>query len=490
MYVSMFFGTHDSGVAFANHDRVLLHLDAERVLRRKHALASPNEMEALVRIGLKALGGTIDQVETLFVGRWGCIQSHTVTVLGRTFFPVWTNHHANHVGYGRSLDWSDAVAVCADGGSEVGCSGVYRFDGQKYEPLADLDETILTGKFYGTLTQMVLGTDFEDAHIESPGRTMGLSRFGRDDDEIRAKILDYGPEMSRLHANGVGDLLRAFGLSNHDHLHSWGRWNLAATAQNLFEEQWIKTLERFARLSPRLIFAGGCALNVLVNRRIQQSELFQSVFTPPCSGDDGQAIGALVHQLGSKFEFPFLGRSFGEMESCPDEAVTDLVEGRIVAWFNGRSEVGPRALGHRSFLALPDRVSRRVRLNEVVKRREWYRPVAAVIREEVAGEWFDIDHASPYMLEAVPARMQTRERAPAVVHVDGSCRIQTVSKEQDPVLYELLEGVEAVTGLPLLMNTSLNLPREPICETPSDALATFRASGADVIYLPRQRVER
>jgi carbamoyltransferase len=488
-YISIFFGVHDSGVAFADNDQVLLHLDAERVLRRKHARTSTAEMEALVDTGLKYLNRTIGQVDTLFVGRWGCMESASLTLLGRRFAPVWTSHHANHVGLGRFLGWPDAVVVCADGGSEVGCSAIYDFNGQNYVVTEDLDETILTGQYYGTLTQLVIGDDFERAHVHWPGKTMGLSAFGRDDPDLRERIAAVEGELKKLHVHGIQHLSQALGLTSQDHDHSWRRWNLARTAQLVWEELWVKTLERHASRSPRLLMSGGCALNVLLNYRLRQSQLFQQIFIPPCPGDDGQAIGALLHQLNLRCRFPYLGRNHGEMTRCPQRAVDDLAAGRIVLWFNGRSEVGPRALGHRSMLALPNLVSQRVKLSEVVKRREWYRPVGAIVREEVASRWFCMDGPSPYMLEAVPVRPRTWEKAPGIVHIDGTCRVQTLSRDQDPILHELLVNVEQATGLPMLINTSLNLPDDPICDTPDDAIATFRECGADVLYLVDERFE-
>ncbi|MBW2737336.1 MAG: carbamoyl transferase NodU family protein [Deltaproteobacteria bacterium] len=490
LYVSLFVGLHDSNISFATDDQVLLHIEAERVLQRKHALVTWEEMEQLVHVGLNAIGRRICDINTLYVGRWGCRSVNRITLLGRKFCPIWTDHHANHVGLAKYLGWEDAIAVCADGGSENGCSAVYFFDGDKYSPVEDLDSTILTGRFYGTLTQLVIGSDFEKAHIHWPGKTMGLSGFGTYDDEIAQLIKEDVAVFNRLNLRGINELEKRYGLQAESGNRCHHRWNIGRTGQQLWEDIWISKLAEYAHLSSRLIFSGGCALNVLLNHRIRKSSLFSDIFVPPTASDCGQALGAILHRHYPKCKFPFLGFSYGEMTKVPDRAVDDLAAGRIVLWFNGRSEIGPRALGHRSILGLPDSIDRRIRLSQEVKGREWYRPVAAVIREEIAADWFEVNVPSPFMLEALPVKEKTRKIAPAIVHVDGTCRLQTVSADQDPILWGLLEKVHQETGCPMLMNTSMNVREKPICDSPEDALRLFNSCGADILYLNDETIEK
>lgn len=490
LYVSLFFGLHDSGAAFASEDRVLLCLQAERVFRKKHMRATPEQMEHLVLLGLQQLRKTVYDIDTLMVSRWGCTPSRFVTVLGRSFAPLWTGHHANHVGLARSLGWSSALAVCADGGSENGCTGIYLYDGKVYEPVADLDRTLLTGRFYGTLTQLVIGGDLDQAHVQWPGKTMGVSAFGRYDERLAAFILDNADRFGLLRASDTAALAREIGLDSHPDTFDWHRWNLAHTAQRLWEDLWIEQLAKLSSLSENLILAGGCALNVLLNARIRRSGLFSHFFVPPSAGDDGQALGALLHQLGVSCAFPYLGRTWGHARHAPLEAAEDLAAGRIVFWFDGRSEVGPRALGHRSILGIPSTVAMRRRLSEEVKQREWYRPVAPIVLAEDAADWFDTSGDSPWMLEAVPAKARAKAYAPAVVHVDGTCRLQTLAKHDDPVLHGLIRLVREMTGCPVLMNTSMNLPGEAICDSPDDARHTFLESGADALYICGKRYTR
>jgi len=488
--VSMFFGYHDSGVAFASNSEVLLCLQAERVFRRKHMRATAGEMEHLLHLGLQEINLRIQDVDTLFVSRWGCEVSRFVEVLGRRFSPVWTAHHANHVGLAASLGWDRALAVCADGGSENGCSAIYLFDGEQYDPIEDLDDTMLTGRFYGSITQLLFGASSEDSHIHLPGKAMGLSAFGRYDEEIANLLLDSWRELNVIDPSTISELARKFGLGNvFDHF-DWRRWDFMHTAQRVWEEKWIERISKYRGLSDNCVFSGGCALNVQLNGRLHRSGLFKKFFVPPAPGDDGQAVGALVYHTGVKCQGPFLGRIWGQATAINEELVADLVGGNIVFWFDGRSELGPRALGHRSVLARADNIELRRKLNEGVKGREWYRPVAPIILREHANEWFEMAGDTPWMSEAVVARVITKTNAPGVVHVDGTSRVQTLSFEHEPFLHEILTRYERETRVPMLMNTSMNLPGEPICDSPDDAKETFLRSSADVLYVHGQRFTR
>ncbi len=174
VYISLFFGFHDSTASFANENGILLHLEAERVFRKKHMRANYRQMEQLVDLGLNYLGLKIEMVDTLFVCKWGCEQKETINFCGKIFHPVWTSHHANHIGICSQQGWEDGVALCADGGSENGYTSVYYFKDGTYSLVEDLDNSILTGTFYGTLTQLVIDEDFHAAHVHYPGKTLGL----------------------------------------------------------------------------------------------------------------------------------------------------------------------------------------------------------------------------------------------------------------------------------------------------------------------------
>jgi carbamoyltransferase len=167
---------------------------------------------------------------------------------------------------------------------------------------------------------------------------------------------------------------------------------------------------------------------------------------------------------------------------CRDTARL-LSEGHVFAWFQGRSEFGPRALGNRSILADPRKAEMKDKLNKRVKHRQAFRPFAPVVLAERANEIFEGDEESPFMLLVKRVRPQWRDKIPAIVHVDGTARVQTVRQDQNERLYGLLKEFDAITGVPVLLNTSLNVKGEPIVETPADALACFLGTGIDYLAL-------
>ncbi|HEY4864646.1 MAG TPA: carbamoyltransferase C-terminal domain-containing protein [Candidatus Dormibacteraeota bacterium] len=293
----------------------------------------------------------------------------------------------------------------------------------------------------------------------------------------------------------------------HDTEH-WGpaQANLAASVQARLEEVLLE-LTRWLHAETgeaALTMAGGVALNCVANARIASQGPFREVWVQPASGDSGTALGAaldVAREAGDQIQ-PMttagLGRGFdaGQLEHAlkvarvsyerPDDlpaAVAEILESDgVVAWFQGRSEFGPRALGHRSLLANPARPDNLSRLNDI-KGREQFRPIAPMVLEERAPEIFSGRLPSPYMLFTHRVNAEWRDRIPAVVHVDGSARIQTVSRDEEPLLARMLDAFEARTGLPVVVNTSLNTAGRPMVDDPRDALECFGSAPVDALAL-------
>jgi carbamoyltransferase len=289
---------------------------------------------------------------------------------------------------------------------------------------------------------------------------------------------------------------------------------LAASVQQRLEEvvlhlaAWLR--ERSGARS--IALAGGVALNCVANGRLAAEGPFADVWVQPAAGDAGTALGAAVHvarRLGDRIEpmrSAALGRGWGDAEieqalrlaEVPFERPPDLgaataavlAGGGVVGWFQGRSEYGPRALGHRSLLASPADRSMLHRLNDV-KGREQFRPVAPIVTLERAADVFEGVLPSPYMLFVHRVREAWRDRIPAVVHVDGTARVQTVDRREEPVVAALLDEFERMTGLPVLVNTSFNTAGRPMVDEPRDALEVFGASPVDALaigpFLVRRR---
>lgn len=255
-------------------------------------------------------------------------------------------------------------------------------------------------------------------------------------------------------------------------------------------------------------------MNCLGTATIASSGLFSDVFVPPAPTDSGNAIGAalaVARKAGveidrSSMRTAYLGPRYSDAEvhsavtharlrysvlgDRVDELVDQLLAGRIIGVFRGRLEAGPRALGNRSILAGATDPFMRDRLNLAVKHREPFRPFAPVVLSERVDEWFVTAAASPYMSFAFSARESVVERIPSAVHRDGTARIQTVDKRDNPWLHRLLSAYAARIGIPVLINTSLNVKGRPICGTPAMAIDCFRESGLDAMVIERLLVQR
>lgn len=298
----------------------------------------------------------------------------------------------------------------------------------------------------------------------------------------------------------------------------FGRWaDVAASAQVVFEEIFFHVLDDLharTRLT-RLALAGGCALNSAANGKIFERTPFREVFIQPAAGDDGTAVGAAFYVehavLGRPrryvMEDAYTGPGFDDravaeaierargagwdpaidVQRLEDAALfrqvaAAVADGKVVGWFQGRMEFGPRALGNRSIVADPRRADMKDILNTRIKHRETYRPFAPSVLEERAGDWFERTEPSPFMLMVYKVRPEQRARVPAVTHVDHTGRLQTVSARTNPRYHALISEFERLTGVGLVLNTSFN-EHEPIVATPGDAIACYLKTRMDVLAL-------
>lgn len=496
LVVSMFFGDHDSNVTIASNSKVLLHLEAERVLGIKHVAATAEQMDEVVRAALRYLGTDEDAVHEVLVARWSAKYdlAHPIGIGRREFTPVITGHHLNHIGTALPSGFDHCLVLCADGWSEDGATSMYLYDHGRVDRVAVLEHTFLTGRVYGTATQLTVQPDYMIANASDTGKMLGLSAFGRHDAELATRVRADVADFNRANLDGVDHLLRRYGLNDvYSPMPDEKRRHFAATVQKEWEEELLQVAARFRPLSPRLALVGGCAMNVVANGRLANSGLYSDIFVPAMPSDAGQALGAVWSRFpGAVTPSPYLGRHFGieATRAAVASAADDLAGGRVVALYTGPSESGPRALGNRSILAVPRSEEVRVRVSEQIKRRESYRPIAPVIRAEDLKRFFDGTHMSPYMTYAYPARVETMDRAPAIVHVDGTSRVQTVTPDQHPFLHAVLTGLEERGEVPLLANTSMNVAGSPMVDTPDDARKFLAETEVDVLYLGDRRLVR
>jgi carbamoyltransferase len=285
--------------------------------------------------------------------------------------------------------------------------------------------------------------------------------------------------------------------------------NIAASAQRVLEDTVLRLAGWLHRASGAedLCLAGGVALNCSMNGRLLREGPFRRIFIQPAAGDDGIALGGalqLHHALtgaprGFEMRHARYGPGFDDdairavlertktvYEAPPDledRAAELLAEGAILGWYQGRMEFGPRALGGRSILADPTRPDMKDLLNKFVKYREEFRPFAPSVLADRAADYFEGCGDSPFMLFVHPVRPERRAEVPAITHVDGTARVQTVTREADPRYYRLIERFAARRGAPMLLNTSFNVMGEPIVHTPEDALRCFASTGMDALAI-------
>lgn len=286
-------------------------------------------------------------------------------------------------------------------------------------------------------------------------------------------------------------------------------YDLARSLQAVLEETVLDLASWLRRRTgaSALCLAGGVALNCVMNARLRDEGPFDRVWVQPAAGDAGTALGAALlvdarerQGIGRRYsmDHAYLGPSFSDAEieaflqwaRLPYRRLSDLArdtarllaDDRVIGWFQGRMEFGPRALGARSILASPISPGMQGRLNEI-KDREDFRPVAPVVTEEAAADWFVNAVPSPFMLFVFDVRPEKASLIPAVRHVDGTARIQTVNRSQHPAYYDLLKAFEAITGVPVLVNTSFNTRGEPIVCTPRDAVECFWTSPLDALVI-------
>jgi len=404
----------------------------------------------------------------------------------------------------------------------------YRFKGASLETLKKvwLNPTrgMLSDEFYympglGAVYSRVSSYIFADWN--KCGEVMGLAPYGRPngvkpflemkDGEL--SVTDWGREFGKPFLVDREKNWETSPSTTH-----WEdmAWRIQDDAENvlLARAKWLRETTG----ARNLVMSGGVALNCVANGRIAREAGFDNVWIQPAAGDDGNAIGCAyyghlaIQKNPRSFEMKhaFLGRPYrdGEVDAAVSKPLTRLQasarrsdnicaeaakllsEGNVFGWFQGRSEFGPRALGHRSILADPRQAEMKDKLNKRVKHRQAFRPFAPIVLAERAHEIFDGDQDSPFMLLAKNVKPEWRDRIPAVVHIDGTARVQMVRPEHSERLYQLLKEFDALTGVPVLVNTSFNVKGEPIVETPQDALNCFLSTGIDYLAMHDLLIEK
>lgn len=442
------------------------------------------------------------------------------------FYP----HHRTHAAAAFFLSHHDeALVLTVDGSGDSDCTTLWHGRGTTLEPLHRIEIPHSLGWFYAAITEY-LGFDAYDGEY----KVMGLAAYGKENLDFRAKLekvvrvgpsgFDYEVDPKYIHhgphtySDRFTDALPELigmpprqGPKKLEPIHE----SLAFETQRLLEETVIRLVSHFRKETGlrKLCVAGGVGLNVKMNSRIHRMALFDEVAAFPIPTDSGLAIGApigfWVDRTGKRpepLDHLYLGPGFedadieNQLQQCglaysrPADlasATADLLAGgKVVGWFQGRMEGGPRALGGRSILADPRSIEARDRVNAAIKFREYWRPFCPSLTVESAARFMKQSAPAPFMINAFESTPEAEQKVPAVVHVDHTMRVQTVDAATNPRYHAMLQAFEKKTGVPVVLNTSFNVKGEAIVCTPRDAIRTFFATGIDALAIGAFIVEK
>lgn len=438
-------------------------------------------------------------------------------------------HHQTHAASAFFVSPFDSAAILTwDGTGEDTTTLFSRGKGNKIDILKRIKLPHSLGQFYSAVTNyigfdMFKGDEWKVMGLAAYGtpkyydffREKVLTTNGSGDFRFNIKVLDHHLAKHYQFPEGIVKELGP-GRKQGEEL-TQHHWDIACSAQKALEDTAIYLVKTIHEMTgeENLCMAGGVAFNSVMNGRIFHETPFKRFYVQPAAGDAGCSLGAAMMVWHQKLDNPrkfqmnhaYYGPGFtnAECQKVLDEAglkyetldddvllprVAKLIsEGAIIGWFNGRMELGPRALGARSFLADPRRADMREILNHKVKLREWFRPLAPSMQEEHGTEVFGVEHHDPFMITVIEVAEEYKAKIPAVVHVDGTARPQMVNKLTNPRYWRLIDEFKKLTGIPMLLNTSFNV-QEPIVCSPQNAVNTFNNSHFDVLVLENNLVLR
>ena len=445
-------------------------------------------------------------------------------------------HHLAHAASAAyTSGWDECLVLVNDAMGEVESMSVYDFHDGELERICSIGATDSIGILYSLVT-LHLGFDFNSDEY----KIMGLAPYGdparfRPFFERAVELREDGtfriPVLKLNRSRDERETYMATRAYFDEHLIprrlpadpvTAAHEDVAAALQECLEKVVLHVCGHFAEKTGlrRIALAGGVALNCTANGRLMHSGLFEEVYIQPVAGDDGTAMGAALYRtflagevINRRMPAPLFGPCYSDSEieialqsnghrikwhrfdsladTCASAAQL-IAEGRVIAWDRGRMEYGPRALGNRSILADPGRPEMRDRINAMVKKREAFRPFAPACTLEQAPRWFDVaaGEQHPYMIGVVDVRTDARTLLPAITHVNGSARLQTVGVNDNPDFHALLVAVGKTTGRQMALNTSFNVKGQPIVNTPFEAIETFLGTGIEFLFLENYHVTR
>ncbi len=503
-----------AGIEYADIDHIALSIKPTHMWQRKFVYAAKHLHKSAPFIKHELIGGFFKQRR---FRRW-----YNERFSGRGHSPKLTfvEHHLAHAaGSFLVSPYPEAAMLALDGSGEWACGWIGHGKGLDVKCLGETYFPHSLGSFYEAVTEFC---GFKPNYDE--GKTMGLAPMGDAtifydevakiisvDDQGRVKVdlsyfnyqfWGYQRCSSKFHEK-FGQPRKANETFEKHHQ------DVAAAFQRVLEDTVLK-IAKILKEKTRaryLVIAGGVSLNSVMNGRLLREAGFDDVYIMPAAGDNGSSIGAAFylynHVLGNPRVYvhdnPYVGNSYSNSEiddylqqcklnyeyheNIAEKASQLLYDGKILGWFQGRMEIGPRALGARSILANPAIKDMKDKINAEVKYREAYRPFAPSATVEASKDFFDIEVEAPFMLKVCDVRSEKRGVIPAVTHVDGSARLQTVRRETNALYHDLISKLGEKTGVPVVLNTSFNIQGEPVVESPRDAIRCFFSTGLDALAI-------
>jgi carbamoyltransferase len=530
----------EAGLTLADVDHIAVNQDSRANLLRKIGYVistAPRIGLVLERLRNRQKRASVpDLLAKEFPDQRSCATFHNI------------EHHLAHLSSAFHVSpFTDAVVVSVDGFGDfasaawgVGHGTGIQIEGRVYFPHS-------LGIFYQALTQYLGFPHYGDEYKvmglapygapacmdamrkivrlgngSDPGFELDLRYFRHHRGAVAYEWAGGSPQFGDLFSPELEELLGPRRRPDHPLLDR--HRDIARSVQAMYEEAFFHLISPLQQRSglTAIALAGGCAMNSVANGKIRRLTPFRRVYVQSAAGDAGGAIGAAFavwHQQGGKRSFvmdhAYWGPSFDHKavadvltaqraqipeKSCAIEEVADeaelctrtaqaVADGKVVGWFQGRMEWGPRALGNRSIVCDPRRADMKSILNAKIKRRESFRPFAPSVLKEVVREWFEEEDAVPFMMQVFQIRQEKRAVIPAVTHVDGSGRLQTVSKRTNPRYWRLIDAFRVLTGVPMVLNTSFN-ENEPVVCTPQEALDCFLRTHMDLLVLGNSMISR
>ena len=515
-----------ANVKLSEIDAVAVGRDSSANLQKKLEFALRHPSKLLNFAKMRNKSKTFDSLKSLVADK---LDADPTSLRFKTFN---IEHHLAHTASAYfASSWDGCAGVTIDGSGDFVSCMLSRCEGNEIKPLRRVYVPHSLGTMYTAVCQFIGYPKYGDE-----GKVMGLAPLGSDryadffEGMLRpskigfaldpAYFLPFGSDQG-MEISNAGEMVvhrlysdlfvKELGPPREPYSEITQRdMDVAFGLQKVFENYYMQVLNGLHKLVPteRVSLAGGCALNSVANGKALVETPFREMCIQPAAGDDGLALGSALYvsnallSEGNRWEMrdAYLGDEFSDSiirseldryevrheqhdrECLLDTTTEAIANGNVVGWFQGRMEWGPRALGNRSILAHPGFPGMKDILNARIKHREWFRPFAPSVLVERRSEIFEQDHPSPFMLHVYKIRPEWRDRLSAVSHVDDTGRLQTVSRDENPLFYDLISKFESKTGIPVVLNTSFN-GNEPIVCQPSEAIECFLRTKMDVLVI-------